>query len=185
VTERSLPEKIVAIDHALHDASIEHAFGGALALAYYGEPRATVDIDVNLFVSTDRLAEVIAALAPLGVVASADEVALRRDGQTRWWWGRTPVDLFFAHDAIHDAMREAVRNGSFGETEIPILAPEHLVVCKAVFDRPKDWPDIVQVLVSVDGFDVVEVRRWLDRLLAIDDQRREHFDALAAETLGR
>jgi hypothetical protein len=45
---RSLPEKIVAIDEAL--AEIPHAFGGALALAYYAEPRATVDIDINVFI---------------------------------------------------------------------------------------------------------------------------------------
>jgi hypothetical protein len=44
----SLPEKVVAIDRALDD--VPHAFGGALALAYYAEPRATVDIDLNVFV---------------------------------------------------------------------------------------------------------------------------------------
>src|SRR5659263_502227 len=43
MTEPSLPDKVVALDRALDDASIDHAFGGALALAYYAEPRSTVD----------------------------------------------------------------------------------------------------------------------------------------------
>ena len=34
----------------------------------------------------------------------------------------------------------------FGPVDIPILAPEHLIVCKAVFDRPKDWLDIEEML---------------------------------------
>ena len=43
-------EKIVAIEGALALADIPHAFGGANALAYYGTPRATADIDLNVFV---------------------------------------------------------------------------------------------------------------------------------------
>jgi hypothetical protein len=34
----------------------------------------------------------------------------------------------------------------FGPVEIPILAPEHVIVCKAVFDRPKDWLDIDEMV---------------------------------------
>src|SRR4029079_9320585 len=48
VVGMNLAERIVALDEALAD--VPHAFGGALALAYYAEPRATVDIDLNLFV---------------------------------------------------------------------------------------------------------------------------------------
>ncbi len=44
----TLAKRVLAIDHAL--SSIPHAFGGALALAYYAEPRATIDIDLNVFV---------------------------------------------------------------------------------------------------------------------------------------
>ena len=40
-----------------------HAFGGALALAYYAEPAATIDIDLNVFVAVDRFDDVAAPLA--------------------------------------------------------------------------------------------------------------------------
>lgn len=42
-------------------------FGGALALAYYAEPRMTVDVDVNVFVPPREHATVMGALLPLGV----------------------------------------------------------------------------------------------------------------------
>ena len=35
---------------ALEDNDIEYAIGGALALGYYATPRATVDVDINIFV---------------------------------------------------------------------------------------------------------------------------------------
>jgi hypothetical protein len=184
MTELSLPDKVVALDHALDDAGIDHAFGGALALAYYAEPRSTVDIDVNVFVALDRAGDVIAALRPLGVHDALDPRALDRDGQVRLQWGRTPVDLFFAYDEVHDAMRRGRRVEPFGSDVIPVLSAEHLVLCKVIFDRDKDWLDVAQVLVAVDGFDVAEVRRWLARIIAADDPRRNRFDDLARELLG-
>jgi hypothetical protein len=43
-------------------------------------------------------------------------------------------------------MAELARLVRFGPVDIPILAPEHLIVCKAVFDRPKHWLDIDEML---------------------------------------
>ena len=121
--EPSLPVKVTSIHEALRAARIPHAIGGALALAYYAEPRATIDVDVNVFVSTDRWQEVIDALVELGVDAGKlDADALRRDGQCRIWWGDNAVDLFFANAEIHEAMRTEVRRVPFGSGTIPILA---------------------------------------------------------------
>lgn len=180
MTEPSLPDKVVAIHDGLRGARIGHAFGGALALAYYAEPRATIDIDLNVFVAPAQHGAVHAALRPLGVADDVDAAALARDGQCRWWWGRTPVDLFFAYDELHDAMRTDARTVPFGEATIPILSPEHLSVCKAVFDRPKDWLDIEQILVCEDDLDVVAVERWLARIAGPSDRRTQRFGELVA-----
>lgn len=50
VATSSLQAKIEAVHRSLEQAGIPHAFGGAFALAYYGAPRETKDIDVNVFV---------------------------------------------------------------------------------------------------------------------------------------
>lgn len=167
----SLPEKVVAIHDALAQAKISHAIGGALALAYYAEPRATIDVDVNVFVPTDRWPHVRDALSPLGVTVAADVAALERDGQVRLWWYRNPVDLFFSYDPFHEEMNRAARRVPFAETTIPILAPEHLAVCKAMFDRPKDWLDIEQILVATNPLDVPEIEAWLEAMTSDGDDR--------------
>lgn len=177
-SEPSLPDKVVAIHERLRAARIGHAFGGALALAYYAEPRATVDIDLNVFVAPEQHGAVHAALGPLGVADAADAVALVRDGQCRWWWGRTPVDLFFAYDELHHAMRREARTVPFGDATITVLAPEHLTICKAAFDRPKDWLDIEQILVCETDLDVAEVMRWLGRIAGPADRRTQRFGEL-------
>jgi hypothetical protein len=157
---------------------VPHAFGGALALAYYAEPRATIDIDINVFVGTDDLQLVIAPLRALGIpVTEVAEASVLRDGQTRLWWDQTPVDLFFSYDPFHDAARAATHQVSFAATTIPILSVEHLIVCKASFNRPKDWVDIAAVLADGTKPDPAECLRWLGRIVGDTDQR---YNRLAA-----
>jgi hypothetical protein len=184
--EPSLPQKVVAVDRALTKARIPYAFGGALALAYYAEPRATVDIDVNVFVDVGRAARVAAALKPLGVdPAWADDGRLAEAGQARTWWGRTPVDVFFAYDDFHEAMERDMRSVPFaGKFHIPVLGAEHLAACKVIFERPKDWLDLEQMLVAVRDFDVTEARRWIERIVGEGDSRLARFDAAVAEFRG-
>jgi hypothetical protein len=178
VTRPSLAQRILALDAALEQ--IPHAFGGALALAYYAEPRATVDIDLNLFVTTDRFPEVAARLVALGVDADDPTVGeiVRRDGQARVMWDETPIDMFFAYDAFHDAAARATRAVPFAESMIPILGPEHLVACKAVFSRPQDWVDIDAILSTDTVLDVAEVLRWVGRIAGDAGPRYERVAAL-------
>jgi len=180
----SLPEKVLAIDAALGGARIPHAIGGALALAYYAVPRGTVDVDVNVFVPVDRWPAVRDALEPLGVNVAADEAALERDGQVRLWWDRNPVDLFFSYDPFHEEMRRAARRVPFAGETIPILSPEHLAVCKAMFDRAKDWIDIEQMIVATDPLDLPEVEAWLQAMVGEQNQRLTRLREITAR-LGR
>ncbi|HYI98956.1 MAG TPA: hypothetical protein VEX36_04665 [Thermoleophilaceae bacterium] len=178
MSEPSLPEKVVAIDDCLREAKIAHAFGGALALASYAEPRATIDVDVNVFLEAARHPDVLAALATLGVVGDAPLERVERDEQCRVFWGATPIDLFYAYHELHSAMRKGTRQAPFGERTVPILAPEHLITCKAIFNRPKDWLDIEQILVGTLDTDSSEVTSWLDRIVGPDDPRAHRFAEL-------
>lgn len=181
---RTLPEKILAIDEVLKKARVAHAFGGALALAYYAEPRATIDIDVNVFIAAEQFQKVAKALEPLGVDISVDEAALERDGQCRLRWDRTPIDLFFSYAELHAAMREATRKVQFAGSTISILSPDHLAVCKAFFDRPKDWIDIEQMLLVAEGIHREEIEKWLIQITGEKSQNLTRFRALADDLLG-
>ena len=132
----------------LDSAGVPHQFGGAIALTWYRNPRATTDIDVNLTLPPEAAEPVLEMLAQIGVmVTSGDQDAIARDGQARLDWGGTYLDVFFATMDLHLEMAQlALVLVRFGPVDIPILAPEHLVACKAIFDRPKDWLDIEEIL---------------------------------------
>ena len=60
-------EAAMRIARSLAGRGISYAIGGALAYGQYGIPRATNDVDVNVFVEGDGLTPVIAALQALGI----------------------------------------------------------------------------------------------------------------------
>ena len=177
-----LDEKVLALEAVLAKAGIAHAFGGAIALAYYATPRGTVDIDLNLFVGTDQAPRVFDTIEPLGVdtAGAASSADLRDRGQIRLHWEHTPLGLFFAYDPLHESCMERIASVPFGaDAAIPILSAEDLAIFKAIFDRPKDWRDIRELLFALaESFDVDYTRGWLQRILASDDSRLAQLEAL-------
>lgn len=159
----SLPAKVEAVHRSLEEAGIPHAFGGALALTFYAEPRETRDIDVNVFVPTKRWPEVRDALAPLGVDVEAFEGELEAEAQVKLDWDENPLHLFFSQDALHEEMERKVRNLPFEGITIPLVAPEHLVIRKTLLGRPKDRRDIAAILADT-SVDQVEIDTWVKRL---------------------
>ncbi|MEZ5145140.1 MAG: hypothetical protein R2726_21910 [Acidimicrobiales bacterium] len=156
---------------------VPHAFGGALALAYYAEPRATIDIDVNVFVPVDRADDVLGPLAQLGadVADGCDDGPPGRTGPRAVGRDRDrPVLL------VRPLPRRAARavcEVPFADSTLPILSAAHLTVCKVRFDRPKDWVDIDAMLALGTSIDAAEVLRWVGRIAGDDDPR---FDRIAA-----
>ena len=172
-------EKIVAIHRTLRDAGVPHAFGGALALAWCTQQaRGTVDIDVNLFVDPDEVTRVLESLPP-DVTWTPDDVALiRRDGQARIWWDRTPVDLFFNTTEIHARAASRARTEPFAGEELPFLSCRDLAVFKAFFNRTKDWADL-EAMVEAGALDAETVLGVLVHHLGADDERVTRLQSIA------
>lgn len=133
---------VAAVHHSLEEIGVPHAFGGAFALAYYGAPRPTHDLDVNVFV-------------PAQV------------SETRVDWEGTPVHFFFSCDPLHEEMKRRVRVVPFGNGNIPLVAPEHLVIRKTLLGRPKDREDI-ELILARTSVDREEVDAWVRRLRDAD-----------------
>ena len=133
-----------------------------------------------MFVPADRFADVAVPLAGSGAAADDPpiEAIARRDGQVRVMWDRTPIDLFFSYDAFHEAAAAALRSVPFADETIPILAADHLVVCKVIYNRPRDWVDIEAMLAAGADVDAAEVLRWVARIAGDEDPRYERIAAV-------
>lgn len=174
----NLPQKIVALHHALDGAALPHAFGGALALAWCtGRARGTIDIDINIFTDTADSDSVLAALPKTITARQKDRRALHCEGQVRLWWEHTPVDLFLNTTDFHRQAQQRVRREAFMEESLPFLDCADLAVFKAFFNRSQDWVD----LEAMHAAGTLAVDRVIDVLalyLGADDERVAKLIAL-------
>lgn len=173
-----IPEKMALLHEALDTAGLPHAFGGALALAWcVREVRATMDIDVNVFVPATRLDELLAALPSDVTVTEETVAALRGDGQARLPWGRHPLDVFLNTTAFHEDAARRVHLEPLGDVDLPFLACRDLAVFKAFFDRSRDWVDL-EAMAAAGALDVAAVCGVLVEHLGADDPRIGRVRAL-------
>jgi hypothetical protein len=172
----TLAERIVALHRALDAAGIPHAFGGAIALAYWTlDPRGTSDIDLNVFVPAAEATVALDAL-PAGVDLPEDLAdVLAADGQARVFWDDTPLDLFFDYAPIHEDAARHRQVVSFAGVDLPVLGPVELAVFKAMFDRTRDWADL-EAMAAAGSLDVERVRAGLRPMIAADDERFARLD---------
>jgi hypothetical protein len=185
--ERTFPERLLAVENALSEHRIPHAFGGAIALAAYAEPRATQDLDINVFVPPASYPLVLDALRTLipDLDIEAAGTMIQRDGQIRVRWGELPIDLFFSNLDFHDSCAQRVQSFVFENHTIPILSAEDLILFKAGFGRGKDWLDIRNMFGFLRGrLDIDYIRRWADVLYLPENSRtlrlNRYFESLEA-----
>jgi hypothetical protein len=176
VTE--LVEKLFGVHDALAAASLPHAFGGAIALAYcVEEPRGTRDLDVNIFCKAADAAAVLGALPDAIKVTDADIAAVERDGQKRFFWDGVPVDLFLNNLPLHEAVADSVVWVELEGRQIPVLSCASLAVFKSLFDRTKDWADLEAIAVATPE-EVGEAADTLAELVGEDDPAYQRLVAV-------
>lgn len=175
-----LVEKLFEIHDALTAASLPHAFGGAIALAYcVEEPRGTRDLDLNIFASSSRAREILAKLPPQVSVKAKNIASVARDGQARLWWGETPIDVFLNNLPLHETVAAGVVWVPLAGRQIPVLDCASLAIFKAFFDRTKDWADLEAITLATPE-DIEGAIATIGELVGSDDPICERLESLLA-----
>ena len=167
----SLQSQMVQLHKSLARRNIPHAFGGALALAWCTQQaRGTIDIDINIFISTEEIDLLLSALPKAIDTSEGNLKELHRDGQTRLLWNDTPLDVFLNTTTFHAEAARRIRYETFAGAELPFLACRDLAVFKTFFNRTRDWADLEEMH-AAGTLDVRAVTTELLEFLGEDDPR--------------
>lgn len=140
----TLLDQLVAVVRALDAAGIAHALVGGLAVAVWGVPRATQDID--LLLRPESVEPALQALEPLGFRIHAlprtfqDGMSLQRVSKLEGGALLT-IDLILV-DANLESVWASRSQVELAGTPLWVISREALIQMKAAAGRPRDLLDI-------------------------------------------
>ena len=157
--------QLTTVSRFLEERGYRHALIGALALAAYGLPRTTLDLD--LAVEARGQDEIVRFMESIGY-----ETLHRSEGYSNHLHPdpeRGRVDFVYVDPRTAETLFSSTR--SFpgpGDTSIPVPRPEHLAAMKAVAtknDPSRALQDLADVrfLLGLPGVDRAEIRGYFEK----------------------
>lgn len=173
---------------AFEGSGIDYAIGGALALGYDSTPRATVDVEINVFVpAPSRLQDALRVLTGAGFEPD-DPTNLERTaieyGQFRGRISGVRVDVFVPAIEFYASLNERKRRVTLLDRPICVLGPEDLPILELMFFRRKDPADAEAMLLGPEPVDLDRVRATLVDIVGEDDPRIEAWEELVRDGRG-
>jgi hypothetical protein len=155
---------LTALNAWLRASRVPYAVIGGVAVGLQAIPRATRDVDAVIVTADDRWGPLLDAAAAFGITPRiADPLAFA--ARTRVLLLRhdsgVPLDLSCGALPFEEELVAAADTMHVGAEEFPVATPLHLVVLKAVANRPQDRADIDALLRVHPTLDVAAARRVL------------------------
>lgn len=177
---RSFAALAKGAERALREAGVDHVFVGALAVAAFGVPRTTADVDVVVDYRGEDAPHLAEAFGRQGFQVSPEDLrdALTEGSPCTVHDTESPLHVDLAPvvgDAGEEAIRHAVHVRWRGMT-LPVASPEHTIVMKLVYGSEQDFEDALGIYVRQKGrLDIAQMREFAQRqgvLQAIRDLER-------------
>jgi hypothetical protein len=157
----------LAMSRTLDRAGVEHMLVGAVAIAYYGITRSTMDADFVVQLAGQKISSIQESLDP-GFHLNPQPRFELFTGNTYYAISllQTPysIDLFALSDDPFDQRSFARRRHVIVQQQSTwIQSPEDLVVQKLRWQRLKDLSDVQDVLaLQGDTLDFAYIEPWCD-----------------------
>ncbi len=149
----------------LEELHLDYMLIGGVAVALWGEPRATLDVDLTLWVEPDRMESTVETLAARLAVRTPRPLEFVQRSRVLPVLASNgiPVDLLFAAWPLEKkAIGHAVVRQVAG-SPVRVAGLNDLLLLKLISDRPKDLADAAALLRRHRG----QVNfNWLERELS-------------------
>jgi hypothetical protein len=164
----SLLEVLKRATDVLKKDGVQYVLVGAWALAVWGRPRATVDLDLLVLVDEADLDRIGALMARAGMSLDnewLDANPMLRGIQRRFHSRGVTVDLMRPRDVHDRQLFRRKRQKRIDSRLYWVVAPEDFILQKLKVGRPRDFEDALSGLDrSKKNLDLAYVRRWAKKL---------------------
>ena len=160
-----LEQALIAVAQFLHRRGVPYMVIGGVANAVWGIPRATLDVDLTVWVSGDQIEAFVQAVTAVFPSRTAQPVAfLHETGVLPLQTSEgVRMDMIFGQLPYEDAAIQRAARHIVEGVEVRVCQPEDLVLHKLASERSKDQDDVRGIILQQAGrLD----RRYLDPKVA-------------------
>jgi hypothetical protein len=182
----ALESSIAELASILDDLSVPYMLIGGLAVAAWGEPRATLDVDVSIWVEPANLAATVRALCSRLQALPANPLQFAEETRVLPMLSSLGIrlDLVFAALPAERALIARAHPKFLGGRPVSVATVEDLIWMKLISQRPKDADDARRL--------IRRFRHTLDRAyleprlqeLSVAFARQDILDIFRQETEG-
>jgi hypothetical protein len=173
-TQRNLLESAAHLQNVLRQAGIDSMVVGGLAIAAWGEPRATKDADLKVLLQREQAKQLLSVLTPeYELLSDEPEKMLLQLG---FVFTRHPsgvrIDLLLAETGFDlQAMKRRRQIEPLPGISLTVCSPEDLIIYKMISTRARDQEDARGVIrLQAENLDHDYVEDWLRQFeMALDD----------------
>jgi len=152
----------------LSGQEVDYAILGGIAVFLFGEPRLTMDVDVNIMLSKRDIGKFLKNGRPYGFLPATPETPEigKKTGIIPVKFARGRVrgrfDFILAENVLENNAIARAKAKKIGSVAVKVITPEDLVIHKITSERPRDLEDIPGVLMRQSGkLDLRYIRKWL------------------------
>ena len=137
-------QELKQIARLLEKQHVPYMVIGGLAVAIWGNPRATIDIDITVWISDDQIENLLKAItqkykcmvdSPFDFISETSVLPIRSAKDLR-------IDIIFGALPFEKTAIERAVIIEVGETPIKFCTAEDLILLKIFSERSKDLDDI-------------------------------------------
>jgi len=159
------------IDKFLSGMGVEYAVVGGIAVSIYGEPRLTMDIDVNVMLESGKVADFLKKAKKYGFspVPSRIKNFIRKTGVIPMKFSKSRneglCDFIIAQNPLERAAIRRARLKKISSVNVKIARAEDIVIHKILSDRPRDLEDAGSILIKQrKKLDTKYILFWLKKV---------------------
>jgi uncharacterized nucleotidyltransferase DUF6036 len=183
-----LERTLLAGIRVLESLDLTYAIVGGLAVSTWAVPRATRDVDVYAELPNAARPHLQERLLAVGFDVPAMEAELEHFGVFRSRsTGGVFLDVFDAVGPLGSSLLTRRRSVKLGDHDLWLAAPDDVAILKAFSDRPRDFEDLVALLIHAAGqIDISYLETWarmLDESIESDEvtERLRRARTIAAQ----
>lgn len=169
----------------LEAMGVEYAVGGAIALGFWSEPRATLDVDITLLLPESEYLGAVDILQQAGCDVARRQAleSIEEHGVCRVSLHGVTVDVFLPTLSLFDQARDRRVRVTIEGKPLLVWSAEVVAVLKMMFFRGQDLVDVEKMMrFQGSGFDRNWVRDRLVEIFGARDPRIPAWDELVTQT---